>query len=459
MKLSLYVKFIISYILFGILSFLLITIFTSKINYNNLLKKTSSILYDEATIISSSFNSEFLENDNSQINFIAKSLKSSIWIVNKDAKIIFDTSKKYTNQFIKDFNPIIFANKTYITGNFFSMFLDENISVLSPIIRGYTTHAYVLIHLPLNKLKEENNKVLNIFYLSFLIIFIFSLLIIITFHFTIYRPLKKINLLAKQYASGNLSYKININSNDEMGQLYGTLNLMARELSKAEEYQKTFITNISHDFRSPLTSIKGFLEAILDNTIPHELQNKYIEKVLNETKRLTKLTNSILTLNQSDFKAYLFRTNFNINKVIKEIAESFEIQCLEKNINFELVFYDEAIVNADLGKIQQVLYNLIDNAIKFSYQDSTITITTYPKYEKLFISIKDTGLGIPLDNISKIFDRFYKTDISRGKDKKGLGLGLFIVKEIILAHKESIDVISTEKIGTEFIFSLRLVKK
>ncbi len=108
-----------------------------------------------------------------------------------------------------------------------------------------------------------------------------------------------------------------------------------------------------------------------------------------------------------------------------------------------------------MGKIQQVLYNLIDNAIKFSQPDSVITIETTIKYEKIFISVRDTGIGIPKESLKKIWERFYKSDASRGKDKKGTGLGLAIVKEIIQLHNENINVVSTEGVGTEFIFSLQ----
>ena len=117
------------------------------------------------------------------------------------------------------------------------------------------------------------------------------------------------------------------------------------------------------------------------------------------------------------------------------------------------------MVYADLGKIQQVLYNLIDNAIKFSNPESTITIETTPRGDKVYTSVKDYGIGIPKSSINKIWERFYKSDLSRGKDKKGTGLGLSIVKEIIQAHNENINVISTEGVGTEFIFSLPLTKK
>ena len=142
------------------------------------------------------------------------------------------------------------------------------------------------------------------------------------------------------------------------------------------------------------------------------------------------------------------------------VVQSFEGTCKRKKILFELILTGQtSYVSADMSKIQQVLYNLIDNAIKFSHSDSTITIETTEKNEKVFISVKDTGIGIPKDSIKKIWERFYKTDLSRGKDKRGTGLGLAIVKEIISVHNENINVISTEGVGTEFIFTLPLTRQ
>jgi len=185
------------------------------------------------------------------------------------------------------------------------------------------------------------------------------------------------------------------------------------------------------------------------------MHEKYLNRVISETERLNKLTQGMLTLNSLDCKGYLNRTNFDINRVIKDTAASLEGTCNTKNITFDLTFSDSIqMVHADLGKIQQVLYNLIDNAIKFSHTDSTIYIQASGKYEKIFVSVKDTGIGIPKDSIKKIWERFYKTDLSRGKDKKGTGLGLAIVREIIQSHGENIDVVSTEGVGSEFIFSL-----
>ena len=194
----------------------------------------------------------------------------------------------------------------------------------------------------------------------------------------------------------------------------------------------------------------------MDGTIPAEMQEKYLNIVLSETARLNKLTQSMLSLNKLNSKELMLeKTNFDINKVIKDTAASFGGSCMEKNLSIELILTGKSLyVFADMSKIQQVLYNLIDNAIKFSNNTSTICIETTEKNEKVLISVKDTGIGIPKDSINQIWDRFYKIDTSRGKDKKGTGLGLSIVKEIVQVHNENINVVSTEEVGTEFIFTL-----
>ena len=231
---------------------------------------------------------------------------------------------------------------------------------------------------------------------------------------------------------------------------------MARELRTLEEDERKFISNISHDFRSPLTSVKGYVEAMKDGTIPVEMQEKYFDIILFETERLTKLTTNLLDINKYGQGGLIMDiSDFDINGVIKNTAATFEGACVKKNIMIDLVLTGETmLVTADMSKIQQVLYNLIDNAIKFSNEHSSIKIETTDRGEKIFVSVKDTGIGIPKNSVNKVFERFYKTDLSRGKDKKGTGLGLAIVKEIIQAHKENINVISTEGVGTEFIFSL-----
>ena len=293
-------------------------------------------------------------------------------------------------------------------------------------------------------------------YITVLVIYILSFSILIGFQFMVYRPLRQITEVAREYASGNLDYEIPVTSGDEIGYLSASLNYMSTQLQDMDDYQKKFIGNVSHDFRSPLTSIKGYLEAMADGTIPPEMQERYFKILLFETERLKDLTEDLLSLNEFDTKSLLLDyTTFNIHEVIKNTVDSFEGTCAQKDISIELILSSKAQnVTADKRKIQQVLYNLVDNAIKFSPNDSEITIETREKNGKIFVSVKDNGIGIPKKSITKIWDRFYKTDLSRGKDKKGTGLGLAIVKEVIQAHNENINVVSTEGVGTEFIFSL-----
>ena len=193
-----------------------------------------------------------------------------------------------------------------------------------------------------------------------------------------------------------------------------------------------------------------------DGTIPPELHEKYLKIILFETERLTDLTKDLLTLNEFDTKELLLdKTAFDIQESIKNTAASFEGVCTSKRVAIQLLLLPDTVrVYADQRKIQQVLYNLVDNAIKFSENDSSVTIEVTVKNDKVFVSVKDSGIGIPRKELNKIWERFYKSDLSRGKDKKGTGLGLSIVKEVISAHDEHINVISTEGVGTEFIFSL-----
>lgn len=462
MKHSLYYKFILGYVVFGILGFITICTLSSRMTYNHLLNEKSEAMYDEANLIASSYSSLYRGNYQDlssvypQLEAVATFLDAEIWIVDPQGIIVADSNRSArTGAAIQNFDPIATGNKSYATGTYFHMFHEDVLSVSAPITGNYNTYGYVIIHLPLSIIRQSQNNILNVLYITSAVIFALSMIILLVFTNTVYFPLKKITAGANEYAAGNLTHHIDIHTHDEMGYLAMTLNYMSDELNKLEEYQRSFIANVSHDFRSPLTSIKGYLEAIIDGTIPPEMYEKYLKRVIAETERLNKLTQEMLTINSLDSKGYLSRTNFDINRVIKNTAASFEGTCEAKNITFDLTFSDNIeMVYADLGKIQQVLYNLIDNAIKFSHQNSTIYIQATAKYEKIFISVKDTGIGIPKESIKKIWERFYKSDLSRGKDKKGTGLGLAIVKEIIQAHGENIDVISTEGVGSEFIFTL-----
>ncbi len=421
----------------------------------------------EAVLISSSYatklyNSEItLEDVQAQLTELSTYLSAEIWIINPAGRIILSSATPvvYSNQdIVANFDASVIERSSYTTGTFFNHFEEKMLSVLTPITTNFSLQGYVVIHYPVHYLNDSTNRLLNISYITLVILLLLSSIILLFFTEIVYLPIRKITKATEEYATGNYHYPLTMDSQDEIGYLAATLSYMADELARGEDDQKKLVANISHDFRSPLTSIKGYLEAMLDGTIPPEMHERYIGIVLNETERLTKLTNSLLTLNNLNTTGMILeKSNFDINLVVRNTAASFEGTCLKKNIGIELVLTgDTLLVNGDIIKIQQVIYNLVDNAIKFSNQNSFIKLETSIKHNKVFVSIKDNGIGIPKDSLKQIWDRFYKTDLSRGKDKKGTGLGLSITREIIRAHGENINVISTEGVGSEFIFTLPL---
>ena len=459
---SVYSKFILGYILFGLIGFITVAIFSQRRTYDYLVRQNAEKLYDEAILMASTYedNDYFFTDINDapsrDISMVASFINARIWITDNAGRIVLDSAgSQLVGSEIDGFDPA--SNpESYRIGYYYGMFPEEMLSVEAPINYNYAPIGYVLIHYPMSLVVSSTNEILNIVYLTAVVIFVLSLIILLVFTVYVYIPLREITFAAREYAAGHLDYKIKtLNHHDEVSYLGDTLNYMASELEDMEKYQRDFIANVSHDFRSPLTSIKGYLEAILDGTIPQELHEKYILRVISETERLRKLTEGMISLGSMEVSTMLKRTNFDINSTIRDICASNENACRKKNIHFELIFEDESeMVYADHAKIQQVLYNLIDNAIKFSHQNGIIYITTGIRQRKVFVSVKDTGIGIPRQSIKKIWDRFYKSDLSRGKDKTGTGLGLSIVKEIIQAHNETIDVVSTEGAGAEFTFTL-----
>lgn len=465
MKNSLWVKLLICYIGSAIVVFLILN--TYGINRLNhiLLDEKKSELYNEAVSISSEYMSSFYQEELSfdtyltaQLKTLANLLHARIWIVNKNGLVISDTDPLDDSEQIDilktdpDFLDEVFSDHTEMKG----VLSEPMVSVVYRVNYKYQTRGYIVLLSSLSGIKEKSTYFIDIMNLCFLLFLAFLALIFFYLNYSTVIPLIKLKKAATEYSAGNYTYELKMKQSDEYGDLANAISYMASEINSLGEYQRKFVANISHDFRSPLTSIKGYAEALQDGTIPYEMKDKYLGIILFETNRLTKLTTSLLELNSFDNKGTLLDiTSFDINHIIKKTAESFEGTCTQKKITLNLIFASkETMVDADFGKIQQVLYNLLDNAIKFSHHNSSIKVTTTEKGDKLFVSIKDNGIGIPKDSIKKIWERFYKTDASRGKDKKGTGLGLSIVKEIITSHNENINVISTEGVGTEFIFSL-----
>ncbi len=464
MKSTLYLKFIVVYIVFGFLSIFTVAALGERLVISPLTDDQASRLYREATLVSTDYLPQYFSEkvtvNDVRVEFagMEEYLDASVWLVDRDGTLLtwVSTDEAQAPEAIDGFDPAEMGSAQYMIGDYHGYFEADVITVISPVISGYSTSGYLLVHKNLNGITALRDIMMKATYITVAVIYVLSFMILLAIQFLIYRPLRKITEAATQYASGNLDYEIPVDSQDEIGYLSASLNYMSAQLKDMEGYQKKFVANVSHDFRSPLTSIKGYVEAIADGTIPPEKQEKYLRIILSETERLTDLTEDLLTLNEYDSENLLLdREDFDLHEMIKNVAASFEGTCTEKKISIELVLASRYLsVYADKRKIQQVLYNLLDNAIKFSDYDSIVTIETTEHGDKVSVSVKDNGVGIPRSSLNQIWERFYKTDPSRGRDKKGTGLGLSIVKEAINAHGENINVISTEGVGTEFVFTL-----
>lgn len=272
-------------------------------------------------------------------------------------------------------------------------------------------------------------------------------------------PLDELTVAAGKFALGDFSVRVRNNGrDDEIGSLLDSFNLMADSLEKSEQNRQEFIANVSHELRTPMTTIAGFADGILDGTIPREQEKKYLHKIADETRRLSRLVRNMLDLSRAESLAVdkTKRTAFDLPELLLQTLLSFESRAKAKELDVDPQLPEDPIeVFAVRDSITQVLYNLTDNAVKFAAPNSTIRIRVYKRSGKAYVSITNSGSTIPQEDLPFIFDRFHKSDRSRSMDKDGVGLGLFLVKKIINGHDENIAVNSHDGM-TEFVFTLPL---
>lgn len=272
------------------------------------------------------------------------------------------------------------------------------------------------------------------------------------------RPLYDMNRAAKEMAKGNFDQKIEVNEHSEIGQLSETFNSMARALKKYEDTRQSFVGNVSHELKSPLTSIQGFIQGMLDGTIKDEDRNSYLEIVLSETKRMNALIVDLLELVKIESDQFpMHMTDWDVNELLRKGIITFINKIEEKNIELSVdISENKTMVYADEDRITQVVTNLLDNAVKFCEKGGNIKIWTSISSDKVTVNISNSGKIIPEEDLKYIFDRFFKVDKSHNRKTPGTGIGLSIVKEIINRHDENIWVNSKEGMGTVFSFTLTL---
>ncbi len=302
-------------------------------------------------------------------------------------------------------------------------------------------------------------------YLYFLVsLAVLSLAVLMSFAFSkaLTKNLDEMTVAARKYSHGDFSMRISATDQaDEMGALTDSFNAMADSLEKAEQTRREFVANVFHELRTPMTTIAGFAEGLLDGTIPKAEEEKYLAVIADETRRLSRLVREMLDMTKVQEKVADPKNMkpFNLTEELVMTLLSFESRANEKKLDVDLQLPDDELwVRGNQDSIHRVIYNLLDNAIKFAHVGGTLYLAIWKQGGKAYVCVADQGEQIPADDLPFIFDRFHKSDRSRSLDRDGVGLGLYLVKSILDAHDE--DIVATSKDGvTKFVFSLKLADK
>lgn len=300
-------------------------------------------------------------------------------------------------------------------------------------------------------------SIANIFFYTFIVVIISSFIILYILVRRVTVPVNEMKEVTKHFAKGEFDYRAREDYKEQyLTEFAKSLNKMAHELSIEDEAQKSFVANVSHELKTPMTTIGGFIDGILDGTIPEEKAFDYLSIVSNEVKRLSRIVVSMLNLSKIEAgEVSISPKEYDISSQIFETLLSFEKRINEKHIKVEgFEEMGNVIINADRDLLQQVIYNLFDNAVKFTPEGGKISVFAGNADGKTHITIRNSCKGISEEEISRIFERFYKVDKSRSFDVKGVGLGLYIVKTIINMHGGEISARSVDGNSLEFVFSI-----
>ena len=294
------------------------------------------------------------------------------------------------------------------------------------------------------------------FGISALITLVVALVAVYVMTYEMTKPLRQMSEATKRYAEGDFSMRVQVNGRNEMADLAGAFNSMARDLASLESSRRSFVANVSHELKTPMTTIGGFIDGILDGTIGPDKQEHYLKIVSDEVKRLSRLVVSMLNLSKIEAgKLSLKRRDFDICDMIFRTMLGFEQVIEQKQFSITgLENMESTIISGDKDMLTQVVYNLVDNAVKFTPVGGEIHFDVVHDMQKVYVSIRNSGKGISSEELDRVFDQFYKVDKSRSFDVKGAGLGLYIVKSIVEMHGGAIKASSVENQYTEFSFWL-----
>lgn len=306
--------------------------------------------------------------------------------------------------------------------------------------------------------EEQTNflgEIGEMFLISSLLVVLMAFIIIYFLTSNMVQPLRQMVTATKSFSEGDFTTRIPVDGMDEIAQLAQAFNNMASSLATLESVRRSFVANVSHELKTPMTTIAGFIDGILDGTIPPEKQEHYLRIVSDEVKRLSRVVRSMLNIARIEAGEQSINPQVcDINEIVCRTIFTFEASIEAKKLDIRGLDAGKIMVEADPDLIHQVVYNLIENAVKFANENGYIEVNYSTEGKTTYIGIRNSGTGLAKDEIPRVFDRFYKTDSSRSKDKNGVGLGLNIVRSIVSLHHGDVIVRSVEGEYSEFVFSV-----
>lgn len=437
------------------------TIMILERNVETLSKKSEQMdLRSDYSIEDSHKKQEFKE----YLNLLNGATSAHFFLCDKNGKpIVKDvTNENFENYISLDKNKYQKINEdTYYSVSMFNLNDKNNLNGYIIVIKTLPNDDGYIVGLRsvYKGLSETVVAFLKILLLAEIITFLLSIIIVYAMTYNLTMPIVKMTELTQQYAKGDFSQRIKVRGNDEIATLAQNFNEMASSLENSESSMSSFVANISHELKTPMTSIAGYIDGILDGTIPEQDRTKYLQQVSREVKRLAKLSVAMLQLSkiQSGSGKPIFAKT-DITKITMQILFSFEELINSKKIDvIGLDKLKSEYACVDERFIYQAIYNLVDNAVKFTNEGGYIATSVYTEGENVYFIIKNSGDGVNGEELTRIFERFYKVDKSRSQDTKSSGLGLNLVKTIIEMHGGKIH--ATSKLGEYTQFKFYIPKK
>lgn len=465
MKKGLFSKLVTTFIIIITISFIIMAAFLSFWFDSYSYEQRKAQLQSESQFAEAGAIEYLLGNMNQQritdiISYIAKYSSVDIWITDRYGFVYAVSNKSQsklldTQVLVDELNELRHGNEIdmRISSKFYNLPIH---TFQKPIFYRGNFVGAIVMNTSVTQLKEPLKRVYSIIWRAALLAIAASCFVIYFIsQKIIIKPLKQITNAAQKISKGQVDKRAEVHSGDEMGELADAFNSMADSLEQVEKNRRDFISNVSHEIRSPITSIKGFVGGILDGVVPKEKENYYLSLTYEETQRLTRLVNDLLDLSAIEAGQFRLRIEeLDINEIIRIAVIKFETKIKSRRLDVDVCLQDDSLfVAGDKDRIIQVVTNLLDNSIKYVNDGGNIRVSTRTKGQKAFISVYNDGPGLKEEDLKHIWDRFYKGDKSR-TSKTSTGLGLSIVRSILTQLGEDIWVENKEN-GVEFTFTLK----